>query len=291
MSSADFALRGTSQQRQLRETGVFSVAFATATSNTLSGQISLVSMEGSGTVLLPSAAVQIVVNDSSRRPDRFPSSLVGQVKLVRELLDGKVNPSRLYIPGESLDRLSQSKQSVAAQLVSGKQLALFQVSTDAEVNASLSIIEQFKLNAALMGAREWSPFVDRLKALGVSIIAKPTTDTDYQWYYEELVQCHAKGVPVYFGGDTALQLRATASQCVRQGMPSTAALRSLTQAARMLYGATAPASGLSAGSQANVVVWSDSPLNLSATVLSLIVDGKNLDRKSDRYGKDPKVKP
>jgi hypothetical protein len=248
-------------------------------------------MEGSGTVSLPSAAVQIVVNDSSRRPDRFPSSLVGQVKLVRELLDGKVNPSRLYIPGESLDRLSQSKQSVAAQLVSGKQLAIFQVSTDAEVNASLSIIEQFKLNAALMGAREWSPFVDRLKALGVSIIAKPITDADYQWYYEELVQCHAKGVPVYFGGDTALQLRATASQCVRQGMPSTAALRSLTQAARMLYGATAPASGLSAGSQANVVVWSDSPLNLSATVLSLIVDGKTLDRKSDRYGKDPKVKP
>ena len=159
------------------------------------------------------------------------------------------------------------------------------------MNASLSIIEQFKLNAALMGAREWSPFVDRLKALGVSIIAKPTTDTDYQWYYEELVQCHAKGVPVYFGGDTAMQLRATASQCVRQGMPSTAALRSLTQAARSLYGATAPASGLSAGSQANVVVWSDSPLNLSATVLSLIVDGKTLDRKSDRYGKDPKVKP
>ena len=145
MSSADFALSGTSQQRQLQETGVFSVAFATATSNTLSGQISLVNMDGSGTVLLPAAAVQIVVNDSSRRPDRFPSSLVGQVKLVRELLDGKVNPSRLYIPGESLDRLSQSKQNVATQLVSGKQLALFQVSSDAEVNAALSIIEQFKL--------------------------------------------------------------------------------------------------------------------------------------------------
>ena len=286
ISSADFALRGSSQQRQLQETGVFSVAFATATSNTLSGQISLVSMDGMGTVLLPAAAVQIVVNDSSRRPDRFPSSLVGQVKLVRELLDGKVSPSRLYIPGESLDRLSQSKQIIATQLVSGKQLALFQVSSDAEVNAALSIIEQFKLKAALMGAREWTPFADRLKALGVAIIAKSTADTDYQWYCEELVQCQFKGVPVYFGGDTALQLRATASQCVRHGMPSAAALRSLTQAPSMLYGAPAQASGLIAGSPANVVVWSDSPLNLSANVVSLIVDGKTLDRKSDRYGKD-----
>jgi imidazolonepropionase-like amidohydrolase len=291
MTTADFSLRGSNQQRQLQETGVFSVAFATATSNTLSGQISLVSMDGSGSVLFPAAAVQIVVNDSSRRPDRFPSSLVGQVKLVKELLGGKINPSRLYIPTESLDRLSQSKQSIATQLVAGKQLAIFQVSTDAEVNAALSIIEQFKLKAALMGAREWTPFIDRLKALGVAIIAKPASDTDYQWYYEELVLCQSKGVPVYFGGDTALQLRATASQCVRQGMPSSTALRSLTQAASMLYGAPAPSSGLNAGSPANVVIWTDSPLNLAATVSTLIVDGKTLDRKSDRYGKDHKVKP
>jgi imidazolonepropionase-like amidohydrolase len=291
MTTADFALRGTSQQRQLQETGVFSVAFATATSNTLSGQISLVSMDGSGSVMLPAAAVQMVLNDSSRRPDRFPSSLVGQVKLVKELLGGKINPSRLYIPTESLERLLQSKQSIATQLVAGKQLAIFHVSTDAEVNAALSIIEQFKLKAALMGARQWTPFLDRLKALGVAVIAKPASDTDYQWYCEELVLCQSQGVPVYFGGDTALQLRATASQCVRQGMPSSVALRSLTQAASMLYGAPAPPSGLSAGSQANVVIWSDSPLNLAATVSTLIVDGKTLVRNSDRYGEDQKVKP
>lgn len=291
LTTADFALRGTNQQRQLQETGVFSVAFATATSNTLSGQISLVSMDGSGSVLYPSTAVQIVVNDSSRRPDRFPSSLVGQVKLVKELLDGKVHPSRLYIPSESLDRLSQSKQSIAKQLVAGKQLALFQVSTDAEVNAALSIIEQFKLKAALMGAREWATFADRLKALGASIISIPASDTDYQWYYEELVQCQSKGVPVYFGGDTAMQLRATASQCVRQGMPSTAALRSLTQAATNLYGAPAQSVGLNVGSPANLVIWSDSPLNLTATISSMIVDGKPLSRELGRDERNQKVKP
>jgi imidazolonepropionase-like amidohydrolase len=273
VAASDISIRNTPLRSLLQSEGVYSLGFATGSKNPMAGQISMVSTNDAASVLLPATGAKIVLNESSRRADRFPSSLAGQVKLVRDTFEGKIPDSRLYLPSETLERWSRLKQELAQRVQQRELPAVFEITEDAELDAALDLIERYRLRAALFGAKEWKPRADRIRALNVAIIAKPFDTNSYSREATDLLACHLLDIPIGFSGDTGLQMRATASAMVRAGMPPEPALQALVLGSSLVYGLPQEQLGVRVGLPADVVVWSDSPLNLSSRPLVAIRGG------------------
>jgi imidazolonepropionase-like amidohydrolase len=90
----------------------------------------------------------------------------------------------------------------------------------------------------------------------------------------ELAQSALAGVPVAFGSGPAQELRITAALAVNAGLPREAAWRGVTGTAGQLLGLPPTLGKLVVGAPADLVVWSESPLDPRGRALRVIVDGK-----------------
>lgn len=263
LSPSDLTALDFSSRKAIAKSGLHSVALATGSTNTLPGQISLFTLSGDGAPIAPAMGSKIVLSSEARTAERFPSSLAGQVKFVRDALSMKMEPSRLFVPEKTIEFLTVQKQEVMKQLLGQTQVALFWVSNDAEVEAALQIIEQFKLKGALAGYRNVARYADRLKQLNVSVVTLPLGEADFPQYLAELATCHAKGVAVYFAGDHGDQIRLSAAKAVQAGVSKDWALQAITSGVENLYG-TQVSIGLNVGNGADLIVWSGNPLDLTS---------------------------
>ncbi|MCU0720536.1 MAG: hypothetical protein MUC83_12580, partial [Pirellula sp.] len=182
--------------------------------------------------------------------------------------------SRLFIPDATLTGMEKSKRDAIGKLRDRKQLALFQVSDEAEIEAAIRIVRDYKLRAALIGSMSWSAYASELKELGIAIIALPVREVDFPVHVDDLVACHKSGVDVYFGGETGVQIRATASAAVRHGMDANWARFAISSGHTKLFPECEGKLGFKEGEAADFLVWSGDPLNLSSTILARVRNGK-----------------
>lgn len=211
--------------------------------------------------------------------ERFPSSLAGQAKFVRDALSMKIEPTRLFVPERTVEHITTLKKEVMKKLVGQAQVAIFSVTNDAEVEVALQIVEQFKLKASLVGARNFRKYADRLKALNVSVIAQPPQEADFPHYMSDFVSCQGSGVAVYFAGENGFQLRLSAARAVQTGMSEAWALQALTNGIENLYGTELYGSSFKTGNTADLIVWSGSPLDLTSQPVLQICGGEIITEK------------
>ncbi len=272
--ASDLSLSDQRNRKRMEETGLFKIALATSSSNTLAGQLSLFSTDLQQSKLVGPIGAKIVLSSEARSADRFPSSLAGQVKFVRDALEGKRMPSRLFIPDATLSAMEKSKSDAISKMRDRNQLTIFQVSDEAETEAAIRIVRDYKLRAAFVGSTSWADYSAELKELGVAVIALPIKDGDFPVYIDDLVACHMSGVDVYFGGETAVQIRATASLAVRHGMDANWARFAISNGHTKLFPECDGKLGFKEGESADFLVWSGDPLNLSSTILARVRNGK-----------------
>ena len=254
--------------------GVLRVAFAPGSRNVLAGQVGCVRLGSQELLHNCNMAAKLVFASSARSSFRFPSSLSGQLQLARQFLDCELPPTRLYLPPTVAQLLDRQQRELVQSLLAGKQIALIHAETDAEIRAACDLAGQYKLTAALINPRQLEPFVERLKELGLGVIARPVNAADYSWYAADLASASQCGVTVAFGADDAHSLRMTAALTVAAGMSPQAALRGLTTEGARLCGMDASVRGLVTGSPADFVIWNGSPLNMCAKPLYVVVDGQ-----------------
>ena len=274
LTASDLSLSDQQNNKRMESTGLFKVALTTSSANTLAGQLSLFSTDLEQSKLVGQIGAKVVLSSDARSADRFPSSLAGQVKFVRDALDGKRAPSRLFVPDVTLTWMEKSKSEAISKLRDRKQLALFHVSDEAEIEAAIRIVRDYKLRAAFVGSMSWAGYASELKELGVAVIALPIKEGDFPVYIDDLVACHKSGVDVYFGGETGDQIRATASLAVRHGMDATWARFAISNGHTKLFPECEGRLGFKEGEPADFLVWSGDPLNLSSTILARVRDGK-----------------
>lgn len=271
--ASDLSLSDQRNYKRMEGTGLFKVALATSSANTLAGQLSLFSTDLNQSKLMGAIGAKLVLSSEARSVDRFPSSLAGQVKFVREALEGKRIPSRLFVPDATLSEMEKSKSDAITKLRDRKQLAIFQVTDEAEIEAAIRIVRDYKLRAAFVGSTSWAGYSAELKELGVAIIASPVKEGDFPVYIDDLVTCHKSGVDVYFGGDTGVQIRATASLAVRQGMDANWARFAICNGQTKLFPECEGRMGFMEGESADFLIWSGDPLNLSSKILARVRSG------------------
>jgi imidazolonepropionase-like amidohydrolase len=279
--------------RELLEAGFTCALFVPGSANVVAGAAGAARLGGPGP-LPDSAGMKFVLATSSREggrrggdvtlsplaavraqgPERYPGSLAGQVELIEQALSGKAPPTELYLPRRVAEQIDAERRRRMADLLQGKQVALFEAHTRAEVDAALQIIARFKLRAALVGPEEIKPFLGEIKRLGVGIVARPTRAADYDRLCLELAEAADNGVPVAFGADSAWGPRTTAALAVNAGMPRQAAWRGLTAAAGQIAGLPDSAGRLAAGGPADLVVWDGHPLDLRSRPLCVVAAGK-----------------
>ncbi len=265
-------------ETQLVESGLLRALVAPSDSNTLSGSASLVQLGAKEQVVSRIAATKFSMSGSARSISRFPSSLAGQSQLIRQSLDGQLLDTRLYIPKAAQERLAKERADRLKAIASGETLAIISASSDADMRAALDLIESRKLKAAMVGPQQLAPFIDRLKSLDVTVIAKPVAVADYNWYCQDLADASQAGVTVCFAGENAQQLRLTAALATESGMSPSAALSGLC------FGLDGHVSNKR--TSADFVIWSHSPLSLSAKPLCVMVDGKIVSTDLDQRGTD-----
>ncbi|MCA9127258.1 MAG: amidohydrolase family protein [Planctomycetales bacterium] len=246
--------------------GLLRVLLAPGDKNTIAGQSSLVQLGSQNQVVVREAGLKFNLTNAARDPVRFPSSLAGQSQMIAESLAGQLLDTRLYLPDPVQKRLSKQRTSRLDSLAKGKTWTIISVDSDADIRVALDLIERHQLKAALVGARQLRPFLGRLSALNVAVIARPLEASDYNWYPQDLALASQAGIDVFFAGESAEQLRLTASLAVEAGMSPQRALLGLCYGPAQLAHGNAESSDL--------VVWSQSPLNLGAKPLCVIVDGR-----------------
>ena len=252
-------------------------------SGAVSGNASLVRIGAMEPVLVREAAAKFVLSESARNPNRFPSSLAGQFQLVSQSFTGAPLPSRVYLPASIEQKLLDRRTSSLKDVASGKTVALIEAQTDAEIQAALQIIEKEKLVSLLLGPKQLRTHLDRIQKAKCTIVVQPMTSGSYDWYVQDLVQAAKANVPICFAGETAEQLRITASQVVASGADHDQILASLCEVPKALAGkaGTIGKAGLAIDMPADLVIWSGSPLNLGAKPLQVLIDGKVATKKDN----------
>jgi imidazolonepropionase-like amidohydrolase len=257
--------------KRLLKSGVTSLHLVNQPVNVVAGQTTWVRLGATSPGALGEpqrtvSAEQWVLTDAARNAERFPATLVGQVSMVRDRLRGGEVATTLYLPDSALQKLRQDRKSQLQAVQSGELPVLIAATSDGEIDAALRTIAGSTVRVWLYGPAQLRPFIGRLSEQQVGIIAPAITESQYDWYVEDLVAAHQAGVPILLAGDSGWGLRATAAALVARGIAPEAGLRMLMVDTVAAFNGQA-AAGLTIGAPADILIWSGDPLDLTSRVL------------------------
>ena len=117
-----------------------------------------------------------------------------------------------------------------------------------------------------------------MKDAGLAIVVGPIQLGGFGPAAAEAVRAAEAGVRIGVAADAPdnhpALLRATAAQCVLAGLAPNAALRGLTHEAATIAGVADRTGRIAAGLEADLVLWSGSPTDLTSRALSVWSDGR-----------------
>jgi len=259
---------------KLLEGGFLRVAFSPGSANVVAGAVCQVRIGGANPVRGSVFAVKFVLSASARDAARYPGSLVGQVELIRDVLQAKGAPSRLFAPvaiGQAL--LDERKQRIKSVLRK-RTTALFEAHSSAEIRAAIRLVERFEIRGVLINPEDVTPFIDDLRRLDIGVVARPVRADDYDRYIDGLAKASAAGVNIAFGSTASEDGRMTAALAMNAGMSHEVALSGLTAGGAKLLGMPSNTCALVVGAPGDFVVWNGSPLDLRSRPTHVVVDGQ-----------------
>lgn len=252
--------------RRALEAGVTAAMLIPAPANIVSGQTFTVRTHPSNSA---EAGASLLINVSSSAFDfqQGPTSRAGLLFELRNALkDAKAQPADVKTP--------------MTLAVRGEMPVVIACNTVEEVDSALMLIAEYGLDATLAISDAAIELVDDLAEAEVPVMYGPL---DFGSSRRSLVlpgMLASKGVTVGFIGDLPARepesLRTTAALAVRNGMDAAAARRALTSDAARIAGATDTLGAIRAGLSADLVVFSDDPLRLDATVLEVHIAGQRV---------------
>lgn len=256
--------------QRLRDSGVTAVQVVNGLDNVVAGQTAWVRLTDVGLGVREEgqrkvAAEQWVLTERSRSIERFPSTLVGQVAMLRDRLTGRGDATTLYLPEAAVEKLLAQRAAQLSAVQNGTLPVVVVAETDGEIDAVLRLVAGTKVQAWLYGPTQVRPFAERLASAGVGVIVSPVTESTYDWYLRDLVVAQSQGVNLCLSGRHGHELRATAAALVAAGLSREAARSLLVNEAGVAFDPNALVFGI--GAPAEFVVWSGDPLDLTSRVI------------------------
>jgi imidazolonepropionase-like amidohydrolase len=237
--------------------GITSVVLS-PTPQGLVGGVGAVAKTSSGRVLVRDAELTLGFSADSLSRNRFPTSYTGAI-------------------GELEQRFTDPTGNFA-KAASGKLPVVLEVSSREDVSRAIEFAKRHKLVGMLSGADWAGELAPAIKTSHLSVICGPLDVGEPRRAIKSVLAVSEAGIPFGFGLDEPWKhpaaLRLSAAMCVREGLPPSAAWRALTSAAADMIGAGARIGRLERGFDADVVLWSGDPFDLSSSVQAVFVDGE-----------------
>jgi imidazolonepropionase-like amidohydrolase len=152
-----------------------------------------------------------------------------------------------------------------------------------DILAALRVAAEYNLRLVLTGANEAWMVAPQIAAAGVPVVLDPSrnlpTFESLGITFENAARLHAAGVLVAFASfdsHNARNLKQEAGIAVAYGMPYDAALRAVTVNPARIWGIAERYGTLEAGKDADVVVWSADPFEVTTVVEHVFIRGRQM---------------
>ena len=203
------------------------------------------------------AAGAVEATGSSRRGLRFPTSYAGATA--------------------ELDRLFGAGEGAFGAAKRGELPVLIEAWERHEVVRAAELAKRHGLVGAVRGATLAADLVGVLRESGLGVVLGPFRAAQPTRVIEGIRAVVDAGIPLAFALDAPAndptQMRLTAAQGVAAGADPAATLRALTSDAARLAGVGDRVGSLERGRDADFVLWSGDPLNLTTRIEAVYVDG------------------
>lgn len=176
-----------------------------------------------------------------------------------------------------LDRAFEEPKGAFAEARSGRLPVIFEVDTRADVQRATAFATRRQLKGAVFGADWAGELADTLREAKLAVIAGPFDAGVSPRTLDAVKKLAKAGIPFAFGLDAPWRdpaaLRFSAALCVRDGVAPAVAWKALSQGAAEIAGVGDRVGNLARGLDADVVLWSGDPLELSSAVDAVFIDG------------------
>jgi imidazolonepropionase-like amidohydrolase len=239
------------------ESGITTLVLTPGNGNVASGLSAVVKTSG-GRVLAPEAHLALCFSGEALRNNRFPTSSAGAVDALEAAF---TKPTGAY--------------ELAA---SGRLPVLLNTAGRDDVQRALDFAQRHKLHGALCGAWLGGDLADAIAKSGLTLIVGPLGPGTGLRNLDSLAALDKAKVPFAFGVDAPWQsndaLRMSAAICVHAGVAATTVWDGLTARGAEVAGVGDHVGKLERGYDADLVLWSGDPLDLTSSIKAVYVDGR-----------------
>jgi imidazolonepropionase-like amidohydrolase len=177
--------------------------------------------------------------------------------------------------------LSRLDLEALLPVIRGALPLVINVNRASDILAALRVAREFNLRLIVSGAAEGWLVARELAAANVPVIINPMVNIPGMEALgitlENAARLHAAGANVVFASfdsHNSRNIKQLAGNAVSYGMPYDAALRAMTLNPARLWGIAERYGTLEAGKDADVVVWSGDPLELTTVVEHVFINGR-----------------
>jgi imidazolonepropionase-like amidohydrolase len=274
-----------------RASGVTTVVLL-PTSGLVAGQAAVVDLApGTARAVLLRAPAAMVTRVGHPEPDvgTARGELLGRL---RELFDDVLAFDRqrdAYDRGD-MRSLSASRRDLVAlvPVVRGHELLIVQADRASDIENALELSREYRLRIAIAGGAEAWKVASALAAARVPVLTGalgniPESFSTLDVRRDNAALLARAGVTVVLIGNSGIEdqsqfnvrnIRQEAGTAVANGLPWQDALRAITVGPATLFGVADQVGALRPGSEANVVVWSGDPFELSTRAEHVFVRGR-----------------
>jgi imidazolonepropionase-like amidohydrolase len=236
--------------------GVTSVVLVPGPGNLIGGLCAVVRTHG-GTLLERESHLSLALDGSALMRTRVPTSYAGAL--------------------EQLEQLFAEREGSVGRALSGKLPVMIEVDERHEIARALDFAAKHGLRGALSGGPLAGELAQRIHASGLSVVLPPFELGTEERALRTPAQLAEAGVPFAFGmdapGSAPAGLRLSAALSVQHGLDPQTALRALTSEAARIAGVEERVGRVESGRDADLVLWSGHPLELSSSVQAVYVAG------------------
>lgn len=289
---AGVAINRDSELIPVARSGGITTALVRPTGGLIAGQASLIKLSGwtsEEMVMTMEAGLQINW-PISKKKKQYRTNLVALFKQTRNYIKQKEGAKKNK---QLASFVSQPKLDALIPYVQGKKTIFIEAISREAIAEALQFAEKEKLKIVITGGNSAWKLAKELKKQNVSVILGPVMQKPSQSYdpydapYANASRLYEAGVPfcirsdnstpggysIPFNAPNSRNTPFQAAQAVAFGLPEAEGLRAITLSAAKILGVEKEIGSLTVGKRANIVIATGNPLQQTAHIKGVFIDG------------------
>ncbi|QDU65051.1 hypothetical protein [Engelhardtia mirabilis] len=248
---------------QAAAAGITTAVLTPAASNVVGGLTAVVKTHG-GKVVKGKAHLALSVNAAAANTDRYPTSYSGVI-------------------AELDARLGEGAEGVYAEARSGALPVLIAATTEADAQRAMALAKRHGLRGALLGARRvGEQQVESLRSSGLAVVFDSFGPGLGERSINAMLAVVEAGLPFAFELTDATRFRFDGAALVRAGADADTVWKAMTSGAAAIAGVGDRVGTLRRGLDADLLLWSGHPLDLTSVLEAVYVGGERVHGGDDQ---------